>query len=171
MADRVRAGALRAGTLIVRTLCAMLLWWVLAGGSAWAFGLPVVALAVGASMALQPTRRVHIRPLGLLRFLAFFALRSLHAGFDVARRAFSPGLPIAPAIVDHRLRLPVGPTRVFLADTMSLLPGTLSTALDGDRLRLHVLDTGLPHEQELRTAEAAVAALFNEVLNDVASEC
>lgn len=167
----MRLGASPAGTLITRTLCATLLWWVLAGGSAWAFGLPVVALAVGASMALQPTRRLHVRPLALLRFLAFFALRSLIAGFDVARRAFSPGPRIAPAIVNHRLRLPAGPTRVFLADTMSLLPGTLSAALDGDRLRLHVLDSGLPHEQELRAAEAAVAALFNEVLNDDASEC
>jgi multicomponent Na+:H+ antiporter subunit E len=149
----------------------MLLWWVLAGDTAWLFGLPVVALAVGASMALQPTRHLHIRPLGLLRFLAFFALRSSRAGFDVARRALSPGLPIAPAIVDHRLRLRSGAARVFLADTMSLLPGTLTAALAGDRLRLHVLDTGLPHEQELRAAEAAVAALFGEALKDAAAEC
>jgi len=165
-----RPGASRASTLFLRTGGAALLWWVLAGGAAWGFGVPVIALAVGTSMVMQPTRRVHIRPLGLLRFLAFFALRSLSAGFDVARRAFAPGLPIAPAIVEHRLRLPPGPARVFLADTMSLLPGTLSAALAGDRLRLHVIDTGLPHERELRAAEAAVAALFGQTVSRVSTE-
>lgn len=155
--------------MLLRTVFAALLWWVLADGAGWAFGVPVIALAVGTSMVLQPTRRVHIKALGLLRFLAFFALRSPRAGFDVARRAFAPGLPIAPAIVEHRLRLPPGPARVFLADTMSLLPGTLSAALAGDRLCLHVLDTGLPHESELRAAEVAVAALFGQTLNGVST--
>jgi len=157
--------AFRAGTLFVRALCVTLLWWALADGAGWVFGVPVIALAVAASVVLQPARRVHLQPLGLLRFLAFFALRAPRAGFDVARRAFAPGPPIAPAIVEHRLWLPPGPARVFLADTMSLLPGTLSAALAGDRLRLHVLDTGLPHERELRAAEAAVAGLFGQTVN------
>lgn len=163
------AGSLRPcawrTALLPRTLCAALLWWVLAGGAGWTFGVPVIALAVGASLALQPVRRVYLRPLGLLRFLAFFAWRSMQAGFDVARRAFAPGMPLAPAIVEHRLRLPPGPARVFLANTMSLLPGTLSAALAGDRLRLHVLDKRQPSEPGLRAAEAVVAALFGERMN------
>ncbi len=161
----LQPGVWRAGKLLVRTLCAALLWWVLAGGTGWAFGVPVIVLAVVASRVLQPVRRVPFRPLGLLRFLAFFAARSVQAGFDVARRAFSLGPPLSPAIIEHRLQLPPGPARVFLADTMSLLPGTLSAGLAGDRLRLHVLDTRQPSEPGLRAAEAAVAALFGEPSN------
>ncbi|MDP1647453.1 MAG: Na+/H+ antiporter subunit E [Rubrivivax sp.] len=141
-----------------------LLWWALAGGGAWAFGAAVIVLAVAASLALQPTPRVRISLPALFPFLTFFALRSVHAGFDVARRALSPRLPIAPSLVDLRLRLPPGPSRVFLADIMSLLPGTLSADLVDDRLRLHVLDTRLPTEQGLRAAEAVVAALFGQTL-------
>ena len=48
---------------------------------------------------------------------------------------------------------------------MSLLPGTLSAALAGDRLRLHVLDKRQPSEPGLRAAEAVVAALFGERMN------
>jgi len=144
--------------LLWRGLLLAALWWTLAGGTAWAFGAPVVLLAVGASVALQPTRTVRLDPVALVRFAQFFVFRSVRAGIDVARRALSPRLPLAPALIDFRLRLPPGPSRVFLANTMSLLPGTLSADLTDDRLRMHVLDASLPIEHELRAAEASIAA-------------
>jgi multicomponent Na+:H+ antiporter subunit E len=146
--------------MAVRALLFAVLWWVLAGGAAWGFGAPVVAAAVGVSLALQPVRRVWLRPWGLLRFAGYFLMRSPRAGLDVARRAFAPGLPLAPALLDFRLRLPEGPARTLLVNTMSLLPGTLSAGIEGNRLRLHVLDTQLPVEQELREVETHIAAMF-----------
>ncbi|MHB1142922.1 MAG: Na+/H+ antiporter subunit E [Sulfuricaulis sp.] len=143
-----------------RSLWFATLWWVLAGGAAWGFGAPVIAAAVGASLALQPARRVRLRPWGLLRFAGYFLTQSPRAGLDVARRAFAPGLPLAPALLTFRLRLPEGPARTLLVNTMSLLPGSLSAGIEGNRLRLHVLDTRLPVEQELREVEARIAAMF-----------
>jgi multicomponent Na+:H+ antiporter subunit E len=147
-------------TALWRTLLFAALWWVLAGGAAWGFGAPVIAAAVGVSLALQPVRRVRLRPWGMLRFAGYFLTQSPRAGLDVARRAFAPGLPLAPALLDFRLRLPEGPARTLLVNTMSLLPGTLSAGIEGNRLRLHVLDTQLPVEQELREVEARIAAMF-----------
>jgi hypothetical protein len=49
-------------TALWRTLLFAALWWVLAGGAAWGFGAPVIAAAVGVSLALQPVRRVRLRP-------------------------------------------------------------------------------------------------------------
>src|SRR3972149_6345104 len=52
------------------------------------------------------------------------------------------------------------PARTLLVNTMSLLPGTLSAGIEGNRLRLHVLDTQLPVEQELGEVETRIAAMF-----------
>jgi hypothetical protein len=54
---------------------------------------------------------------------------------------------------------------------MSLLPGTLSADLTDDRLRMHVLDASLPIEHELRAAEASIAALFGQTVNDLPPTC
>lgn len=159
MLERARTGLVHAAFLA-------LLWWAVTEGSpaAWAFGVPLIALAVGAGLVLHPRRDWTLRPLGLARFAGFFLWQSLRGGIDVAARALNPRLPIAPAMVDYRLRLPEGPARVFLADVVSLLPGTLSAALAGGRLRLHVLDERLPVTRALRTVEERVAALFGLTL-------
>jgi multicomponent Na+:H+ antiporter subunit E len=152
-------------SLLPRALLFILLWWVITeGAGGWAVGLPVIALAVAASHFLQPPRQLRLRPLGVLRFTAFFLVQSLRAGFDVALRALRPRMRLAPALQEYRLQLPAGPARVFLADTMSLLPGTLSTELRDDYLCLHVLDARLPVEADLRQVEVRVADLFGLTL-------
>ncbi|HSJ47834.1 MAG TPA: Na+/H+ antiporter subunit E [Gammaproteobacteria bacterium] len=153
--------------LLPRILMFTLLWWVITeGAGGWALGLPVIALAVGSSYLLQPRRQLHLRPLGVLRFTGFFLVQSLRAGLDVALRALRPHMQLAPALLEYRLQLPAGPARVFLADTMSLLPGTLSTELRGDCLCLHVLDARQSIEADLRHVEVRVADLFGLTLQD-----
>ena len=154
-------------SLLLRTLLLTLLWWsVTEGAGAWSIGVPVIALALGVSIWLQPSRQLRLRPVGALRFAAFFLVESLRGGLDVALRAFRPTMPLVPAQLTYRLRLPDGPARVFLADTMSLLPGTLTTELRDDCLHLHVLDARQPIEKELRRVERRVAALFGEPLSN-----
>jgi multisubunit Na+/H+ antiporter MnhE subunit len=41
-----------------------------------------------------------------------------------------------------------------------LLPGTLSTAIEGHKLVIHALDVGRPVEHELNIIENRVAAVF-----------
>lgn len=95
-----------------------------------------------------------------LRFVPFFAYCSLKGGVDVAGRAFSPRLPLTPAMLDYSLRLPKGTARVFFANIVSLLPGTLSTDIRGDTLMVHVLDNTSPVFEQLQRLEVAVARLF-----------
>lgn len=150
----------------MRILAFAALWWIVSDGRGdWAFGIPVVGLAALVSYRLQPRRGTRLRALALLRFSGFFLFESLRAGIDVARRALSPGLRLAPAFFDYPLRLPEGPARVFLVDTLSLLPGTLGVDLRKGVARLHVLDAGLPLESEVRTVERHVAAVFGVELS------
>jgi multicomponent Na+:H+ antiporter subunit E len=155
--------------LLVRTAVFAALWWVVAEGrSAWAFGLPAAALAALASLALQPSSRHHVRPLAALRLLRFFLWRSLLGSIDVAGRALRPRMPLRPAFEQHVLRVATPGARVLLVDLLSLMPGTLSVALQGDALLLHVLDTRLPIERDLRRLEQLVAALFGASLPEPA---
>ena len=62
-------------------------------------------------------------------------------------------------MLDLPIALPPGSARVMLVNTLALLPGTLSVRIEGDRLRLHVLDRRLPIVEELRAVEAAIARI------------
>jgi multicomponent Na+:H+ antiporter subunit E len=142
------------------------LWVVVSGGRAgsWTIGLPVIAVATAASMLLRSRRpesaRQTVQPLAALRFLGFFAWQSLRGGLDVAMRALHPRMPIAPGFLELRLRVPPGPARVLVVDVVSLLPGSLSVALDDDRLTIHTIDTAMDIEQALRAVERHASAVF-----------
>jgi multicomponent Na+:H+ antiporter subunit E len=156
----------RAGALAPRLLLFSLLWLALSGGTAgsWLVGVPSILAATAASMALRarhPGIRRRIPKAGAIaRFAGFFLWQSLRGGLDVAWRAIHPRLPIAPGFVDCRLHVPAGLARVFVVDVISLLPGTLSVSLEDDRLRLHVIDTGVDAGRSLRRIERHAVALF-----------
>ncbi len=143
-----------------RTLLFALLWWILTEGAinSWLLGAPVVVFAVLASGWLLPPISWSLS--GIVRFIPFFLWRSLVGGVDVARRALHPKLPISPGLFEHRWRLPPGLPRVFMANTVSLLPGTLSAELGKDHLRVHVLDQGGDFIAELSVIEERVANMF-----------
>ena len=146
------------------------MWWVLTDGAvdSWLVGAPVVLFATLVSAILVPpfswsvTRIVH--------FVPFFLWHSLSAGVDVARRALHPRLPISPRLFDHRWRLPPGPPRVFMANTVSLLPGTLSVELAEQSLCVHVLDQTGAYAAQLAKTEVRVARLFGLNLADDGNE-
>lgn len=140
-------------------------WWALADGApSWTFGAPVILLALVAGLVIAPARARCVSPARLLRFAPFFLRESLRGGIDVARRALHPRLPLAPALLDYRLRLPPGPARLFLVGVVSLLPGTLSADLGESDLTVHVLDRKLPVLHLLQALERQVAALFGVAL-------
>ena len=73
---------------------------------------------------------------GALDFAGFFLRESVRGGWDVARRAISPGLALSPAIVCYSFHLPPGPSRLFFCSAISLLPGTAVVAIaDSNYLR------------------------------------
>jgi multicomponent Na+:H+ antiporter subunit E len=145
------------------------LWAILTGGTpaSWLLGAPIVILSSVAAVALNPAGRWRVSPSGLAAFVPYFVWRSARGGVDVALRAMHPALPIAPSLETHRLSLPIeGPARVFLADVLSLLPGTLCAELRGDEISVHVLSGGSPAaREELRRLELKIAALFGVPLS------
>lgn len=139
-----------------------MLWWLLNGGDAhsWWIGVPVAVAATGLSLRLRSERCWYWRLAGVLPMGWFFLRQSVRSGFDVARLAMHPGLPLNPGVLRFRTRLPKGTPLLFFAGVINLLPGTLVLEFETEELRIHVLDTGHDVEAQLRRLEQRVAALF-----------
>jgi multicomponent Na+:H+ antiporter subunit E len=154
-----------AGTLpriAIRTMFVIVLWLVVSEGDLGSLvvGVPLSVIASGVSVRLYPDRVPRLHPVGIVRFIGFFAVQSVLGGVDVALRAFRPSLPLDPADVHYRLRLPPLAPRILFINTVSLLPGTLSAQLIDDVLVIHVLDCSRPVAEELARVEERVGLIF-----------
>lgn len=149
------AFCLRAGTFY-------LVWWVMTEGDSSGLGpgAAIVVLVSLLSCRLYPPSRHTLHPVGALAFAGFFIFRSVVAGADVARRLLSPSLPVNPGYLTVGTSLPAGGPRWLLANTLSLMPGTLSVRLRGAGLELHCLDLDLPIDEDVRSTERKVAGVF-----------
>ena len=165
--SRKRAGQERsfsAARLVVHIVSFAFFWGVLTAGTAWGVGIPVICLATAASLHTAPENRWSLA--GIARFLPYFFWNSLRGGIDVASRALSPGLPIDPAVIRYEVSLDSTGARVLMANTVTLLPGTLSADLQGKVLLVHVLNRSGPFMEMLATLERRIA---NVVLQDDAT--
>ncbi len=147
-------------SILVCVIVFSLIWWILTDGNihSWWIGVPAVVLAVWVSIRLGLP--VQMNGYAILKFIPFFFMRSLLGGIDVARRAYHPMLPIAPAFIEYPLRIPPGLPRVLMANIASLLPGTLSAGINQDILTVHVLDCRNDIYPELAEVEQHVARIF-----------
>lgn len=140
------------------------LWWVLAEGRPDAWGLGLVAAVAGCvlSFRLLPPRREGISFAGLLAFAAFFLWHSAKGGLQVAAMALRPRPDLVPTLLELPLSLAPGAPRVLMTAAIGLMPGTLGVCLEGDRLRLHVLDERLPAAAEAEALQSRIARIFAE---------
>lgn len=148
--------------LVRRVLFFAVVWWILLGGSmgGWLIGLVAIPGAAFASSLLGPSTPLRLRPGPILRFVLSFLIESLRSGADVARRALDPRLPLDPGFVDFSMRLRDDTSRVLLAATVTMLPGTITAKIRADSLVIHTVDTKMPVEARVRRTERLIAALF-----------
>lgn len=152
-------------SFLTRILVFSILWWILSEGTfrEWPLIVLAVLAASVASLALVPAGLWKCRPMGLLRFLAYFLKEAVLGGFDVARRALSPSMPLKPGFVEYQHSLAETPSVLF-AWSISLLPGTSSVQLRKNSVTVHVLDQENPVAEKLQTLEKRVTAVFESSL-------
>ncbi|WP_052249756.1 Na+/H+ antiporter subunit E [Tateyamaria sp. ANG-S1] len=159
----VKVGDTHPSTIARTALAAAVLavlWWILNPGDrlSWIIGVPTILLGTGTVLLLPPARSQHISVAGSLRFVAYFIVQTVLGAVDVARRAFHPFWVQQPAFLIWETDLPEGPPRWMFANTVTLLPGTLTADIDGPRLTINLLDRDLT--PDLPTLEARVRDLF-----------
>jgi multicomponent Na+:H+ antiporter subunit E len=80
----------------------------------------------------------------LVLYILYLLKEMVKANFDVARRVIQPRMNINPGIVKTHTRLTSPVARMFLANSITLTPGTLSVELKGQDLYVHWIDvTGI----------------------------
>lgn len=163
MTERRSSRAVAAGRRFARVrwgvmlFAALLLTWLsLYALESVVFGVAAAALGTAAGLLAAPGEPHPMRLRRLPGFALFFLRESIRGGVDVARRALHPRLPVAPAFVEHPLRLPAGQPRTLLIGLIGLLPGSMSVEVDEARqvLHLHLLaadgpDPVAPLERQL----------------------
>jgi multicomponent Na+:H+ antiporter subunit E len=151
------------GAVIFRAIVFGVIWITLAG-TGWAdifVGAVAVGLATWASLALLPPIGRSLSPMGAVTFALDFLRSSIVAGFDVARRAFDPRLPLRPGFVTCPCSIEPGMERDAFRATMSLQPGTLPVAdLGSAGFLVHCLDTREPAAQSFARSEALFGRLL-----------
>jgi multicomponent Na+:H+ antiporter subunit E len=123
-----------------------------------AVGVAATAAATWVSLRLLPPDAGRVRVGVLLRLLPRFLWQSLVAGIDVARRAFAPGMPLAPGFVDYPVKLPRGSARNAFELISSLLPGSVPTDETDTTVEYHGLDISQPVVEQLAAEERAYSA-------------
>jgi len=77
-----------------------------------------------------------------LAYIPVFAYMCVKCNVDVALRVLSPGLQLKPGIVKIRTSLKSDIARVFLANSITLTPGTMTVELNDDVLYVHWIEVG-----------------------------
>lgn len=154
--------ATAAARYAVRVALFAAVWWVVSHGypSSWVFGVPFVAIAAAVSLAMAPRHARTLHPLGVLRYAAFFLWHSVTSGVSVAVLALRPSMPIDPGFIRYPFSVTDETARVVLADSVTLLPGTLSAGIDGDVLVMHALDCSQAAVDEVVLLERRVAGML-----------
>ena len=142
---------------LVRAVGFFVFWMMLTGCNPadLVAGAVAALAATRASLSLLPPDATRLRPAALAWLALRFLRQSAVAGFDVARRALDPRLPLNPGFVVYPLGLPRGPAYNMFTTLMSLLPGTVPTGSDEkEGLLIHCLDVDQPVAAQLAGDEA-----------------
>lgn len=128
--------------------------------SSWPVAIPTIAIASSVFLLWPGVRHPRFNLLAGGKYAVVFLWRCFVAGLDVTRRVFGSPDAIEPGMAEYKLSLPDAASRSFLANTVSLLPGTLSTAIVGDVLRMHVLDTRTDFASDVARFERLVGQML-----------
>lgn len=103
----------------------------------------LTAVLFGKYLPVEPSRLLSpVRWFWLLAYIPVFAYMCLKCNIDVALRVLSPGLQLKPGIVKIRTSLKSDIARVFLANSITLTPGTMTVELKDDVLYIHWIEVG-----------------------------
>lgn len=143
------------------------IWAILTDGDAasWLWGVPAI-IAAALCNPFQDDASRPWRPGRLPRFVPVFIWFSLRSAVDVAWRALQLRRPLQPTLVDYFWRLPPGRARIFLANLINLMPGTLCVRISDRALTVHILDNPPRALSGLRRLEGHVARLFGLTIHD-----
>lgn len=98
----------------------------------------------------------------LLAYLLTLGWTIVAAALQVARMVLDPRLPVDPVTITHRTSLTRDVSKVALANSLTLTPGTLAVDVEGDTFHVHCLEAGFAAPLVTGKLETRVARVFEE---------
>jgi multicomponent Na+:H+ antiporter subunit E len=126
-----------------------------------------VAAVTGDMFIQRPHHLKHIsRYLWFCYYVPLFLWECLKANIDVAIRVLNPNLPINPGIVKIKTNLKSDTGLTFLANSITLTPGTFCVDIDPQKgiLYIHWINVA---SQDTDKATQLIAAKFENVLKRI----
>lgn len=152
-------------TALIRWALLMALWIALMGTGKPAdliVGGIAALLACKVSLWLMPPSPQSISLRQLALFFPHFLWQSVLSGWDVARRALDPKLPLRTGIIQYPVTYPAGFLRNTFASITSLLPGSVPCGENNQHLEYHTLDTSVDVCASLKNEERLLAPVLVE---------
>jgi multicomponent Na+:H+ antiporter subunit E len=151
--------------VITRGVNLLVLWILITGTSRSGLAAGVIAAALSSwvSLVLHPPTTRRVRFVAFMRLCVRLLFNSLVAGFDIARRALDPRLPLNPGLIRYGTNVPPGPMRAAFGTMISLVPGTLPVgSMPDGTLLVHCLDRKAPVTAVLARDEATLQLALNK---------
>ncbi len=100
----------------------------------------------------------------LIIYFPVFFWQMLKANLDVAYRVVHPKMPIKPGIVAIKTSLKSDTGKLFLANSITLTPGTLTMDISGDYLFIHWINV---KEEDVEKASEVIGGRFEGYLKRI----
>lgn len=126
-----------------------------------------VSFMTGDMFVKRPHHFTHPeRYLWFLYYVVLFIWECIKANIDVAYRVIHPNLPIKPGIVKVKTVLKSDTGLTFLANTITLTPGTMSVDIDPENgfLYIHWIDV---KDKDIKIATERIVKIFEHVLKRI----
>jgi multicomponent Na+:H+ antiporter subunit E len=158
---------------LITFFVAYILWSLLSFSFDWQhatvgfFVALLVSASVGDMFTDQANKWFEIHRYGwFLVYIAVFTWQCIKANFDVACRVLNPRLPINPGIIKVKTKLKTETALTFLANSITLTPGTFSVDVDKRKgyLYIHWIDIKTRNVDE---ASEIIVSKFEKILKQV----
>jgi multicomponent Na+:H+ antiporter subunit E len=148
----------------------LLLSWPVTSGS-MIIGVPVsiFVTAMSADLFVKKARglRNPMRLLWFLYYIVIFIWECLKANIDVAYRVIHPDLPIRPGTIKVKTGLKSDTGLTFLANSVTLTPGTTSVDIDKDNGFIYIHWLYVREDYDKSAMTLAVVEKFENILKRI----
>lgn len=122
----------------------------------------LVAVIFGNIFVKEPKKCFQIgRYLWLCYYIPVFLWECIKANFDVAYLVLHPKMPIHPGIVKIKTNLKTEIAKTFLANSITMTPGTLSVDIEDEYLYIHWINV---KSTETKEATKLISERFEIIL-------
>ena len=157
----------KAKSFIIATVMLFITWILLAGITTQEIIFGSITAVIVSLLFLNRLTVLGDIKLGFKAFIYaigyffIFSWELIKSNLDVAKRVISPKLPINPGIVKVKTKLKTPLGRAFLANSITLTPGTLTVEMRDEYFYIHWIDVT---STDINGATEAIVAKFEKYL-------